>query len=129
MTRTERVQHAVQVSSAEAVCWRAGGVVVVVEEIKGARGPGRCSLVGSYQCQEFLAGLGVVPEDPQHSAGHSFALEFLYASHHHTHVPAKNKQKNPDAQSSCFSGGDVSARIKTIAVMSKCVLQCRSMSQ
>lgn len=36
--------------------------------------------------EELLAGLGVVPEDPEHGGGGRLRVDFLDASHHHTHV-------------------------------------------
>ena len=43
----------------------------------------------SCQGEEFLSGFGVLAEDSKHGACDSPAVQLLYPTHHHTHVPAK----------------------------------------
>lgn len=44
------------------------------------------------QVQELLAGLGIVSEHSQHGGRHGLAVDLLYASHDHTHVPGDENQ-------------------------------------
>lgn len=44
------------------------------------------------ECQEFFSGLRIFPENPQHCAGYSFTVHFLYPTHHHAHVPRRNER-------------------------------------
>lgn len=42
--------------------------------------------------EELFAGLGVVPEDPEHGGGGRLRVDFLDASHHHTHVAVEARK-------------------------------------
>lgn len=42
--------------------------------------------------QEFFSGLWILPEYPQHCAGHCFTVHFLYPTHYHAHVPRRNER-------------------------------------
>lgn len=42
--------------------------------------------------QEFFTGLWILPEYAQHCAGYCFTVHFLNPTHHHAHVPRRNKR-------------------------------------
>jgi len=52
----------------------------------GVRGGNRKWSSAPDQRQELVAGLGVLPEDPQHGAGDGLTVYLLHAAHQHAHV-------------------------------------------
>lgn len=44
------------------------------------------------ESQEFFSGLWIFPEHPQHCAGYSFTVHFLYPTHDHAHVPGRKER-------------------------------------